>query len=382
MSSTVFASTRVARRVARARRATKHRRARPDPRVPREFRSLRAPALEGTVAPRSTGREPEGAPSVERAPGDRHADPARSRRVNLTRGRRLRARQRRPGADVLGRGRRRERHGRPRDRDGARQRRPTGTRGGSVLGAMEESPMSSTTAAIDAAEAAVPLKIIGGNRPAVARDDALPDGIVVANGFDRYVDETSGYSVAVPAGWARGSARGEHPRVSSRVRVRRQEVRGDGDARGESSRADRCRRAPRIRIRRRSKAEGSSRRRRTPPRSFEVRAPLEVPPRRRRRGSTPRRRSSTRGCPRTGCTITTRFVPRGCTVSVFEALRARRSPGRRAGRGSSGGGTWCRWWRRCRRIRPRRRITSCSGAWWNPSGFSTINSTSNSAPVY
>ena len=31
-----------------------------------------------------------------------------------------------------------------------------------------------------------------------------------------------------------GSARGEHPGVPSRVRVRRQEVQGDGDARGES----------------------------------------------------------------------------------------------------------------------------------------------------
>ena len=205
MSSTVFASTRVAPACRARDRATKHRRARPDPRVPREFRSLRAPALEGDRRAPVDGAGARGAPRRSNAP---RAIVTRTRRDHVAstllavavsglvnavpvptswaEDAAARGTGDRETETVLANDDRREREG------------------GSVLGAMEESPMSSTTVAIDAAEAAVPLEIIGGNRPAVARDDALPDEIVVAGTvLTRYVDETSGYSVAVPAGWAR-----------------------------------------------------------------------------------------------------------------------------------------------------------------------------------
>ena len=204
MSSTVFASTRVAPACRARDRATKHRRARPDPRVPREFRSLRAPALEGDRRAPADGAGARGAPRRSNAP---RAIVTRTRRDHVAstllavavsglvnavpvptswaEDAAARGTGDRETETVLANDDRREREG------------------GSVLGAME-SPMSSTTAAIDAAEVAVPLEIIGGNRPAVARDYALPDEISVAGtDLTRYVDETSGYSVAVPAGWAR-----------------------------------------------------------------------------------------------------------------------------------------------------------------------------------
>lgn len=204
MSSTALALTRVAPACRARDRATKHRRARPEPRVPREFRSLRAPALEGDHRARVDGAGAREAPRcraiVTRTRRDHVASTllavAVSGLVNAVpvptswaEDAAARATGDREAETVLADDDRREREG------------------GSVLGAMEspmESPMSSTTAAIDAAEVAVPLEIIGGNRPAVAHDDALPDEISVAGKvLTRYVDETSGYSVAVPAGWAR-----------------------------------------------------------------------------------------------------------------------------------------------------------------------------------
>ena len=62
MSSTALALTRVAPACRARDRATKHRRARPEPRVPREFRSLRAPALEGDHRARVDGANAREAP--------------------------------------------------------------------------------------------------------------------------------------------------------------------------------------------------------------------------------------------------------------------------------------------------------------------------------
>ena len=196
MSATVFASTRVTP-VCRARdRASKPRRARPHPATPtREFHSLSAPSLRGGD---KDGEASEAATAAI----------AKKSGAKITWTRRDHVASTLLAVAVSGLVNAVPVPASWADDAGATATSDSETTemvadGGAAASAME-SPASSTVAAIDAAEAAVPLEIIGGNRPAIAHDDALPPELEIAGvKLIRYVDDASGYSVTVPEGWSR-----------------------------------------------------------------------------------------------------------------------------------------------------------------------------------
>ena len=199
MSATVFASTRVTP-VCRARdRASKPRRARPHPATPtREFHSLSAPSLRGGD---KDGEASEAATAAT-------APTAKKSGAKITWTRRDHVASTLLAVAVSGLVNAVPVPASWADDAGATATSDSETTemvadGGAAASAME-SPASSTVAAIDAVEAAVPLEIIGGNRPAIAHDDALPPELEIAGvKLIRYVDDASGYSVTVPEGWSR-----------------------------------------------------------------------------------------------------------------------------------------------------------------------------------